>query len=208
MQQKVSAASSFSSCLHPASVAIFDTGKEDIGSAFDSKNQGLSASGSSSASALTDTADSTTLCSSLPQECTREEQQLVCCASSDEEVESCCGGDDAASDVDIAGFLLHEGWDDAGCEGCDALAFNNEAILLNGGPSTDCSEEVAFAGCFAENGNWFLNELEGEGNGYLNEVLDQEWMAAAMANLDRINDTLDTDICMLHLFESDHADGA
>ena len=51
-----------------------------------------------------------------------------------------------------------------------------------------------------DNTSWFLNELDSEGNAFLDEVLDQEWMASAIANLDKLNDTVDScDSCVLHL---------
>lgn len=116
-----------------------------------------------------------------------------------QEAESCCDGEE--NQVDINCFF-REGWEDTN-DAAGGLGFDPATVFhSDAGLPEDCFVDAAFAGCAAENGNWFLNDLESESNTFWNEVLDQEWMAAAVASLDKINDTLDADSCMLHFLES------
>ncbi|MCO5587071.1 hypothetical protein L7F22_041017 [Adiantum nelumboides] len=135
-----------------------------------------------------------------------EQQALYCVSAAEDEAESwsCCGGD-GASQVDIASFFQ----DDELCDDAsnESFSFNPETIFLNEGGFADCSsgEDARFVGCSADNGSWFLNDLHSQSEAFFNEVLDQEWMAAAVANLEKLNDTLSADSCVLHLLESDHS---
>ncbi|KAH7307081.1 hypothetical protein KP509_22G044600 [Ceratopteris richardii] len=152
------------------------------------------------AAEYTDTADSSTgssCCSSLPENETSLNEQ--CCVIDAYEAESCCGGEDPP-EMDIACFLHDAAWDDTNNE---SFSFDPETIFLNDAGYADCNSEVASLDCSADNGSWFLNELDGHGETFLNEVLDQEWMAAAVANLEKLNDTLNADSCVMHLLESD-----
>ncbi|KAI5059761.1 hypothetical protein GOP47_0026080 [Adiantum capillus-veneris] len=161
-----------------------------------------------------DSADSSTgssCCSSLPsRESSITEQQRLYCLSGTAEDEaeswSWCGGD-GASEVDIASFFH----DDELCDDAsnESLSFNPETIFVSdaGFNVDNCSscEDARLVGCSVEHGSWFLNDLDNNSQAFLNEVLDQEWMAAAVANLEKLNDTLRADSCVLHLLESDHS---
>lgn len=149
-----------------------------------------------SAEAADSTTGSSILSTSGPEQTLQQLRRTL-----SQEQERCCDGSEE-NQVDINCFLS-EGWDDI--DDAVGLGFDPETVFHSDGIAglpADCSDEAAFSGCSAENGNWFLNDLESEGNTFLNEVLDHEWMAAAVANLDKINDTLDADSCMLHLLES------
>lgn len=116
-----------------------------------------------------------------------------------------CTGDDAQ--LDINSFL--ENWEeDAG--GLDI--FSDEAFDSNSHPSlADCSDAVSspypdaysLAEAAIADGDWFLNDHECGGQIFWNEALqDQEWMTAAIDNLDRINDTVEEDASMLQMLET------
>lgn len=90
---------------------------------------------------------------------------------------------------------------DTNCGG--GLGFDPNTVFrttfFSNGDGDDDGNDLLFSCPSPDNTSWFLNELDSEGNAFLDEVLDQEWMTSAIANLERLNDSIDScDSCVLH----------
>lgn len=199
---------SFEVCMCVSSANVAEKRNFNLGNA--SYTKGYASSSPRCVTDYEDTADSSmgsSCCSSFPgyESSLTEAQAHHRMSGTEDEAESFCGGD-GASEMDIACFLH----DDEVCDDAnkELFSFNPDTIFFNDAYA-DCSsgEDAPCVGCSAENGSWFLNDLDGQDQAFLNEVLDQEWMAAAVANLEKLNDTLSADSCVLHLLESDHDTG-